>query len=209
MILFAGLFGLGMWLSNFFRQYTSPGTTQPVAQQKTTENSQTPTSAPADLFSAWKTYQVVNGSTGQPFEGISFKLPPTVLAPICDAATCMSLGTYLPGGTRFTVAPRGVGQQLPDVRTGTISDAAGMALTSEDSTVQGHTAKIFTGGAGGTTAGGYGFSQIRGYMIEITPDLSLEINHFSPSGVTADFAADDTLFDQIVSSLTFGPSGNN
>jgi hypothetical protein len=38
-------------------------------------------------------------------------------------------------------------------------------------------------------------------MVEVTTSLSLEISHFSPNGVTADFAADDALFDQIVNSL--------
>lgn len=40
-------------------------------------------------------------------------------------------------------------------------------------------------------------------MIDLDATHSLEINHFTPSGITADFAADDLLFDKIVSSLTF------
>ncbi|EKD68026.1 MAG: hypothetical protein ACD_48C00104G0001 [uncultured bacterium] len=45
---------------------------------------------------------------------------------------------------------------------------------------------------------------MHGYMIEVTDTLSLEINHFSPSGITADFAADEIVFNTIVQSLTFG-----
>ena len=43
-------------------------------------------------------------------------------------------------------------------------------------------------------------------MIEVTDTLSLEINHFSPSGITTDFAADDVVLNTIVQSLIFGPT---
>jgi len=38
-------------------------------------------------------------------------------------------------------------------------------------------------------------------MIELTPTTSLEIHHFTPTGITTDFAADDELFDKIVGTV--------
>ena len=200
LILFVGLFGLGIWLSSFIRQYL-PGGLSTLTQAPSTTPILLPTPTPTDPFAAWKTYQVMDSTTKAPIAGISFKLPPDVLAPICDTTSCMSQGTYLPGGTRFTVAPRGAGQILADHRGSAISDGGGIVFTSTDTTVGGHKAKLFTGSFAGSTVAGYGFSKMRGYMIEVTPTLSLEINHFTPSGITADFAADDTLFDQIVGTL--------
>ncbi len=183
------------------RQYFPNGLTGGATGDQVIVNVPTPTPTSVDPFATWKTYQVVSGTTKLPIEGISFRLPAEILSPVCDTTTCMSQGTYLPGGTRFTVAPRGSGQLLVDFRGSAISDAGGIVFTTKDTTVGGHTAKLFTGSFSGKTVGGYGFNQMRGYMIEVTPTLSLEINHFTPIGVTADFAADDTLFDQIVSSL--------
>lgn len=187
-IVFIGLFGAGIWLSSFVRQLMpkAPATETQIAPTA-------PATTPADPLAGWKTYDATSG--------VSFKLPPEVLSPICDTTTCMSQGTYLPGGTRFTVAPRGAGQPLTDFRGSAISDAGGIVFTTRDATVSAHAAKEFTGVFSGKTVSGYGFTQMRGYMIEVTPTLSLELNHFTPSGVTADFAADDTLFDQIVGTL--------
>ena len=205
-IMFIGLFGLGIWLSSFLRQYFPNGLNGLTPQKQVAVREPTLKPTPADLLAAWKTFQVLSATTKQPIEGLSFKLPPDVLSPACDTTTCMSQGTYLPGGTRFTVAPRGIGQLLIDYRGSVISDVSGTVFTANDITVIGHKAKIFTGTFVGRTVAGYGFSQMRGYMIEVTPTLSLEINHFTPTGVTADFAADDALFDQIVSTLVLPES---
>lgn len=200
LILFVGLFGLGIWLSSFIRQYL-PGGLPRVGTTPTGAPAAIVTPTPADPFATWMTHQVISSATKLPIEGISFKLPADVLAPICDATSCMSQGTYLPGGTRFTVAPRGAGQMLADHRGSAISDGGGIVFTSTDTTVVGRKAKLFTGLFTGKTVAGYGFSQMRGYMIEVTPTLSLEMNHFTPTGIVADFATDDTLFDRIVSTL--------
>jgi hypothetical protein len=44
---------------------------------------------------------------------------------------------------------------------------------------------------------------MRGVIIQLTEDFALELNHFTPSGSDADFAADDVLFDQVVSTVTY------
>jgi hypothetical protein len=85
-----------------------------------------------------------------------------------------------------------------------ITDVNGTPFTSHDASVSGSAAIEFTGSFAGRTTGGYGFTQMHGFMIELTPTATLEINHFTPTGVVADWASDDTLFTQIVSSLSFG-----
>lgn len=201
LILFIGLFGLGVWGSGYVRQFFPDGLIGVTPQQQEVVSAPTPTPTPVDPFATWKTYQVVSSTTKLPIEGISYKLPAEVLAPTCDTTVCMSQGTYLPGGTRFTAAPRGQGQLLADFRGSAISDVGGIIFTTKDATINGHAAKLFTGSFAGKTVGGYGFSQMRGYMIEVTPTLSLELNHFTPTGVTGDFAKDDALFDKIVGTL--------
>jgi len=153
--------------------------------------------------SAWKQYNPIHGTTRVPISTIQFSLPNTILAPICDGTSCGSQGTYLPGGTRLTIAPRGVGEVLPDYRGKIISDAAGKALVTKETTIAGKKATEYTTDTTGATAGGYAFTTMHGYMIEVTDTLSFEINHFSPSGVTADFAADDALFKSIVATIKF------
>lgn len=153
--------------------------------------------------SAWKQYNPVHGTTRGAISTIQFSLPSTILAPICDGTSCGSQGTYLPGGTRLTIAPRGVGEVLPDYRGKIISDAAGKTLVTNETTIAGKKATEYTTDTTGSTAGGYAFTTMHGYMIEVTDTLSFEINHFSPSGVTADFAADDALFKSIVATIKF------
>ena len=206
-VFFVLLFALGVWLSTFLRQFTT--TTPPSAVIPTpTEQaflvvSPTP---PPDSYPGWKTYSVVSGATRVPVSGVSFKLPPEVLAPICDGANCASQGTYLPGGTRFTVAPRGGGQALRDFRGAVVVDAGGREFTTTPTMVAGGQALAFSGLFTGTTAGGYSFSQMRGVMIEVNSTLSLEINHFTPTGVSADFGSDDAVFNQVLGTLVL-PSG--
>lgn len=209
------LFALGFYLSGFVRQYFT--TTKKTTQQQGTEGKTTPsadieavvspgqttskTATSSAPVSTWKPYSIINGATRAPISGVMLRLPPDVLPLVCDDAKCSSQGTYLPGGTRFTVAPRGVGQILPDFRGKIISDVIGKEFTVKPTTVKGKTATEFTGSFTGNTVSGYSFTRMRGYMIELTPDTSLEINHFSPNGITTDFAADDTLFEKIISGL--------
>lgn len=162
----------------------------------------TPTSA-ADIYANWETHYVLNGFTRQPIAGISFKLPPDIAAPICDGGSCASQGAYLPGGTRFTLAPRGSGQLLPNYSGQTLTDLSGQAFTSQTASISGLPATDFSGLFVGTTNGGYAFSQMHGLMIQINPTLTLEVSHFTPNGVTADFRSDDDLFTKIIGSFTF------
>lgn len=210
LVLFAILFGCGVVFSILLRGYLAP--------QEGPASSPSPTVAPVVYTSptpvasqsplaAWKTYQVISGITRLPIEGMSFQLPPDVLSPICDGGACGSQGTYLPGGSRFTVAPRGQNQVLADYRGKVVSDLAGKAFVVRQATFLGRPAIDFTGNFMGTTVGGYAFSKMHGVMIEVSPTLSLEINHFVPSGITADFVSDDTLFTQILATVVL-PGGS-
>ena len=209
LILFIILFALGIGLSVYFRQYL-PNVPEGVPQIKLPQLSNRGTTppiepveslAPVQPTSQWTVYQAMNGVTRQPISGVSFRLPQDVLEPICDGSSCGSEGTYLTGGTRFTVAPRGKGQILADFRGSIISDLQGQAFTTKNTTVAGRPAVEFTGLFTGSTIAGYAFSQMRGVMIEVSPELSLEFNHFTPKGVDADFASDDSVFDAIVKTL--------
>lgn len=200
-LVFLGLFGVGIWLSTIARQYFPDGFS--VGTLLITPTPVPVNNAPLDPTANWTVYQVTSGSTKKPIEGITFKLPPEVLAPVCDNVACGSQGTYLPGGTRFTVAPRGVGQLLSDFRGAEVTDVNGISFLLKEATVSGHAARDFSGMFNGKTVTGYTFTQMHGLMIAITPQLSLELNHFTPTGVTADFARDDVLFDQIVGTLNF------
>lgn len=218
--LFLVLFAVGMGISVVLRQYLgsyfqqSPETelvkSTLVSTVTPTPNVvalltpiATPTAIAALSSDLWKSYPVIGGATKQTI-GMSFKLPPEILSPICDGASCASQGTYLPNGTRFTVAARGKGQLLADARGNiVVTDASGRAFMTKPTTVAGERKALeYTGLFSGTTVGGYTFSQMRGLMIEVDEDESLEMNHFIPSGVSADFAKDDALFDKIVASLT-------
>lgn len=217
-LLFIVLFAVGVGLSVVLRQWlalraetpsqstvrsTPTPSTSDVKKAGTSEVSITPTQI-VDPYAGWKTIQAISGTTKQPVPGITFKLPPDVLSPICDGTQCASQGTYLPDGTRFTVAPRGKGQLLVDARGNiVITDSSGKSFTTKGTTLAGgRKALEYAGLFSGTTVGGYTFSQMRGMMIEIYEDETLEMNHFTPSGVSADFAKDDVLFDKIVASLT-------
>jgi hypothetical protein len=185
----------GIFLSNYIRPLLSGMNTGTPQGPTPTLVAATPT--PVDPFAGWNTAAVA---------GISYKLPPDVLAPACDVAGCISQGTYLPGGTRLTVSAKTVTQALSSLLGAAITDAAGTAFNSHDASVSAHTAIEFTGTFAGRTTGGFGFSQMHGFMIEVTPTLTLEINHFTPQGIVADFAKDDALFTQIISTLSFDPS---
>jgi hypothetical protein len=196
-VLFIG----GIWISSFVRQFLPAGQNSPSS---TTLSEITPTaSVSADSYAPWKSYDVISGITKQPIAGLMFKLPSNVLSPICDGASCVSQGTYLPGGSRLTVAPRGAGLSLRDFRGTVITDANGIPIPTKPLLLGSINATEYESSGSGQTVSGYAYSHIRGVMIPITDTLSVEVNHFVPSGINADFSADDTLFDSIVKTFTF------
>jgi hypothetical protein len=79
-----------------------------------------------------------------------------------------------------------------------ISDTSGNPFLTKPVTIGGLSATEFTGSFTGRTISGYAFSQMRGVMIPVSDNLSLEVNHFTPSGIVSDFAADETVFDSIL-----------
>jgi hypothetical protein len=201
-ILFIG----GTWLSGFVRQLFTPAAPVSTAVTPAPEQVTPVPVSTADSFVGWSTYQVTSGVTRLPFPGLSFKLPPEVLAPVCDSAGCISQGTFLPGGTRLTVALRGAGQSLRDFRGSLITDANGKALPTSKMSLGTAEAVAYDSSASGKTISGYVFSRIRGVMIPLTDTLSVEVNHFAPTGIVADFAADDTVFDTIIKTFTYSAS---
>jgi len=134
---------------------------------------------------------------------VSYRLPAESLAPICDGANCISQGTYLQGGTRFTVATHENARQFSSGAV--IVDAGGREFTTTETTIAGRRTFSYQGVFTGTTTGGYSFSQMRGVMILLNDTQTLEMNHFTPNGVSADFASDDSLFDKILESLSLTP----
>lgn len=203
-LLFIILFGAGVWLSTVLRDFLPsrlPSTNQPTALLSPASTFGIVPTASTDSYAAWSTYDITSGTTKQSIPGISYKLPSDVLSPICDGANCASQGTYLPGGTRFTIAARGGRELLRDFRGAVITDAGGREFTTTPTTIAEKHALEFRGLFTGTTSGGYSFSQMRGVMIEVDSTLSLEINHFTPTGVSADFASDDGVFDEILKTL--------
>lgn len=195
------LFGAGVSLSYFVRQFFS----QFVPAQKLSVVAPTtiPTATPAP-YENWKTYFIISGTTRKPIDGVSFKLPPDLAELFCDGPSCSSQGTYLQGKTRFTVAARGPGQTLADYRGKIVTDFGGHPFTTTPTTGVGRPGVTYVGDFTGTTVTGYTFTKMRGAMISVTDTLSLEVNHFTPIGVTdADFAADDVLFTKILDSFVF------
>ncbi len=203
-IIFIILFIAGIFLSSYIRPLIiglnngspkiSTPTLSPTSPPTARPTIVVATPTPADPFAGWQTLTI---------EGLSYKLPPGVSVPACDGTACVSYGTYLPGGTRFTIAPRTVTQPLSNLRGALITDVNGTAFTSRDATVSGSTAIEFSGEFSGRTSGGYGFTRMHGFMIEITPTETIEINHFTPTGISTDWARDDAIFAQIISTLSF------
>jgi hypothetical protein len=146
---------------------------------------------------------IKDSKTGEPFEGVSFELPTAIPPLLCDKPQCISQGTFLSGGTRFTVALRGDNQLLKDYRLGVISDASGKEITVNPITIQGRTGIAYTADFTGATVSNIRFTKIRGVMLPITDTLSFELNHFALIGTNADFDADEILFNNILSSIAF------
>lgn len=200
------LFGLGVWLSmqlrSFFTPAASPVVSVPTSAPLPSTSSAPQASVSASADTAWVTYQVLSGVTRQAISGVSYKLPSGVSAPVCDGGSCPSQGTNLPNGTRFTVAARGKGQLLPDFRGAILTDATGKEFTMKQTTIGGVYGYEYIGAFTGRTGGGYTFTQMRGFLVPVNDNLSIEFNHFANVGVTSDFAKDDAIFDKIIGSFT-------
>jgi hypothetical protein len=196
-------FVIGVWLSSFIRQFIPSNVVNTSKVPEASPSSEIVPSPTASPSAVWNTYEVISGITKEPVPGLSFQLPDNVSAPMCDGTGCISQGTYLPGQTRFTVAARGTGQSLRDYRGTVISDASGAPIPVTQLLVGDYTATVFMSSESGRTTGGYAYTRIRGIMIPITDTLSVEINHFAPSGLTTDFEADDVLFDEIARTITY------
>ncbi len=209
LLVFLLLFMVGVWISGAIRQFLPTNnsaidsTSSPVVPDTAIDSGTAP-SPQVDSLASWKSYDIISGITKKPVSGISFTLPPNVLAPVCDSSSCASQGTYLPGGTRFTVAARGSGQSLRDYRGTAISDSNGVTFTSKEVRIAGKNAMEFIGTFTGRTISGYAFTAMRGVMIPLTDSTSVEFNHFVPSGIVADFDSDDALFDTILSNIRIG-----
>lgn len=207
LVVFILLFIVGFWLSGIVRQYagnflggSSQGQQTPTPTPKTAVSGLLPTTTEAPS-GVWNAYKAMNGKTQVPYDQVMYLLPPEVPAPACDGSTCASQGTYLPGGTRFTVALRGNGQVFPDYRGKVISDLGGIPFPLTEVIVDGIPSTEYAGTFTGKTVFGYVFTQMRGYMIPISEDTSFEINHYTPKGVASDFAGDDVIFNEIIKNL--------
>ena len=202
------LFGLGIWLASQFRSLLVPSVSEDVAVPTsglvpTSRPTFAPLATPSGslVSSTWQIYEVISGSTKKPVSGVSYELPGDVKAPVCDSASCASQGTYLPGGTRFTVAARGRGQLLPDFRGAILTDATGKEFDMQQTTVAGISVYEYSGDFTGRTGGGYTFTRIRGVLIPVSETLAIEFNHFAPAGITTDFVSDDVIFNKVVGSF--------
>lgn len=201
-IFFIVLFGLGVWLSIQVRSLFVP-----VAPEEQLVSFPTPTffaqaSGSATKNDGWTSYPLSDGIEEKGVSGVGYQLPVSVLAPVCDSASCVSRGTNLSGGTRFTVALRGAGFLLPDFRGAILTDTTGKEFIMKQTTVGGKDVYEYTGNFTGRTGGGYSFTKMRGVLVPITSTTSVDFNHFAPTGITSDFVADDELFNQIVERLT-------
>lgn len=209
------LFGLGVWLSSQIRSFFAPVISDEIAVPTLFPTSGTEgitgdslPSSPSATGSASlsQTMEVISGTTKKAIPGLSYQLPGLIKAPACDSAGCSSQGTNLPGGTRFTVAPRGQGQLLPDFRGAILTDAAGREFTMKQTVIGGISVYEYTGDFTGRTGGGYTFTAIRGVLVPVSETLAIEFNHFAPAGVITDFAKDDVLFNEIIGSFRGVPA---
>lgn len=206
-LFFVFLFAAGLGVAYFFGTHPTlpvinlskpglPGVNQ--AKPITTPIIKNPTTTPtANDIESWISADL----NGLGLTGWGIKLPPETAGLQCDGSSCPSKGTYLPGGTRFTVYSQKLTAADSDFTRTIITDAAGRAFDSNIATVSGKPAIDFSGIFVGTTTGGYSFTQMKGVLILIAPKTALGLNHFSPNGITADFAKDDIVFTQIIQSL--------
>lgn len=209
-IFVAVLFALGVWLSIQARSFFVPARSEivvspPVAPSVRVATTPEVSATSASPSASWVKYPVVSAVSGKEIPDISYWLPSRVAAPICDGAGCPSRGTNLPGGTRFTVAPRGKGQLLPDFRGAILTDAMGKEFIMRQKVIGTVYMYEYIGDFTGRTGGGYTFTKMRGALVPVSETFAVEFNHFSPAGIAADFEKDDALFDEILK--TFSSSG--
>ncbi len=204
------LFGLGVWLSGQLRSFFAPTVSDEIviptyAPESDDTGFESAPASPSGInptpFATRRTEQVLSGATKKPIAGLSYQLPNEVKVPVCDNTSCASYGTYLPGGTRFTIAPRGKGQLLPDFRGAILTDAAGREFTMQQTMYSGTLAYEYVGNFTGRTGGGYTFTAIRGVLIPVSDTLAIEFNHFAPLGIPSDFTKDEVVFNDILASF--------
>lgn len=202
------LFGLGIWLSSQIRSFFAPLPSDEVVVPTSypTPVGESVTAPSASVsgtpgVAQWQTMEIISGATKKAIPGVSYQLPGTVKAPTCDSSGCSSQGTNLPGGTRFTVAPRGKGQLLPDFRGAILTDASGREFTMKQVVFGSTYAYEYSGNFTGRTGGGYTFTAIRGVLMPVSETLAIEFNHFSPAGIITNFSTDDALFNEIIGSF--------
>lgn len=150
----------------------------------------------------WALYTVWQGGT-KTSVGVTYRLPPEMREPVCDGTGCVSAGSYMPGGTRFTVAYYRKNILTPMFSQTQVTDAAGRKFETKEASVSGKPALAFSGSFSGSTTGGYRFTRMSGVMIAAGPDTTIEVNHFSPAGVNADFDKDEELFTGILKTFSF------
>jgi hypothetical protein len=139
---------------------------------------------------------------GFPVPEMTLEIPGDFKAMACDPPGCTSEGTEMTGGTRFTVAVRKLYSPIKNFDKSQISDAGGKVFANTSvASIDGKTAILFNGEFNGTTTGGYTFTKMKGAIIQVTPTLLLEINHFTPTGKQVDFTADDAIFDKILQTV--------
>jgi hypothetical protein len=198
-LFFLLLFVIGVVGSTFVRPFLDGVSfpTFPAKTQKTNDPVETPAPrvVPADRTAGWGDY-VINAGP----HVLTYRLPPSVLPPICDGQTCPSEGTYLEGGTRLTVSSK-ITQPIINFAKLIVKDAGGRVFETKEATVSGLTAVDFSGTFTGQTTGGYSFTRMHGVMIMIAPTITVEINHFAPNGIAVDFDADDAMFTQILKTV--------
>lgn len=151
----------------------------------------------ADTTKGWNEYSIRAGT-----QLITYKLPKEVLKPVCDGAGCPSEGTYLSGKSRFTISSKFLTSPITNFAKLIVKDAGGKSFTTKETSIAGFTAVDFSGAFTGSTTGGYTFTTMHGVMIQIAPNVTVEINHFAPNGITTEFEKDDAVFSEILKTVT-------
>ena len=199
-LFFLLLFVLGVVGSTFVRPFLDGVTfpTFPSLIQKANIPTEmpTPTIVPVDETAGWNEYRLDAGT-----HIVTYRLPASVLSPICDAQTCPSEGTYLEGGSRLTVSTKTTSAPIVNFAKLIVKDGGGRVFETKETTVAGLLAVDFSGTFAGITTGGYSFTRMHGVMIQITPTVTVEINHFAPNGITSEFEKDDAIFSQILKTV--------
>jgi hypothetical protein len=198
--LFLFLLGVGgvTFLRPFFETLTFPFFQQTTKDTRSEIPQNTPPSETVDETFEWNSF-----STKAGMNFLTYKLPKEVLPPVCDGSACPSEGTFLPGGTRFTVSTKITNTPIVNFAKLIVKDAGGKVFDTQEATVSGHTAVNFSGSFLGLTTGGYSFTRMHGVMIYVAPTIAVEFNHFSPNGITSEFEKDDAVFSQILKTITF------